>query len=60
MRIYEVWPHSFFPDGVPVREEKDSGGDAEAESAGAQQSHARTGPGEDETGAAGEEDHRWH
>lgn len=58
-----IWNCSFEhipPDGVPVWEEKDSRGDAEAESEGAQSSHERTGQRENETGATGEEDHRWH
>lgn len=44
-------------DGIPVWEEEDSGGDAEAESEGAQPSHERPGPRANETGAAGEKDH---
>lgn len=50
----------FQTDGFPVWEKEDSGGDAEAESEGAQSSHERTGPRANETGATGEEDHRWH
>lgn len=48
----------FHTDGFPVWEEEDSGGDAEAESEGAQPSHERFGPRANETGATGEEDHR--
>lgn len=48
----------FQTDGFPVWEKENSGGDAEAEPAGAQQSHEGTGQRANETGAAGEEDHR--
>lgn len=51
---------SFQTDGIPIWEKEDSGGDAEAESAGAQSSHERTGQRTSEAGATGEEDHRWH
>lgn len=47
-------------DGVPIWKQEDPRRDAEAESAGAQSGHEGTGPGEIQTGAAGEEDHRWH
>lgn len=48
------------PDGFPVWEEKDTGGDPPAEPEGAEPRHARPGPGANEAGAAGEEDHRRH
>lgn len=54
--IFCFW--CFQTDGFLVWEKENSGGDAEAEPAGAQQSHEGTGQRANETGAAGEEDYR--